>query len=366
MEDWAGALASAEEAVAAHPADGAIASDVALCHLKAGRAQEAVKAFEGAIELGDKSEGTRKLYGNALSMRATALTNEGELSAAEALLDAAIAIEATETRLFNRAFISHSAALKADEKAATAKFTKKALTDLRAVVRMNARHPTAHRLLGVLLLRVGDWPAARVALIAACDIDPQSTQELYNLGFVCLKLSEPSDAKGYFERALAIDPAMAEATEGLRVVAQQLGDKAAQRGGSAGGAAGTPMPPQPPPTSSSSSSSSSSGGGSSAAAAEAAAAPAPAPAPTAGAGADPAKYFCDASRSASEFDGFCGATHPLAMLTREPFPAGVERGIREAYLSAAEFKSAMGADKAAWYAQPKWKRDAKKKEQKLF
>jgi tetratricopeptide (TPR) repeat protein len=350
MEDWAGAQASAQEAVAAHPADGGCASDVAQCHLKAGRAQEAVKAFESAIGLGDKSEGTRKQYGNALSMHATALINGGELAAAEALLDAAIAIEATEARLFNRGFIAHSAALKADEKAATATFTKKALKDLHAVARMNAKHPTAHRLLGELLLRVGDYPAARVALIAACNIDPQSTQELYHLGIACLKLSAPNDAKGYFERALAIDPAMAEAKEGLRMVAQQL------RGGAAGGAAGMPPPPPPPPpppTSSSGGSTSSS----------AAAAPAPT-AGVAGAASDPAQYFCDLSTS--DFDGFCGVIHPLAMLTREPFPAGVERGIREAYLSAAEFKSAMGSDKAAWYAQPKWKRDAKKKELKLF
>ncbi len=193
MEDFAGALTSAQEAAAAHPADGAVASDVALCHLKAGRAQEAVAAFEAAQELGDKSEGTRRLYGNALSLRATALTNEGETSAAEALLDAAIAIEPTETRLFNRAFISHTAALKADEKTATSKFIKKALGDLRAVLRMNKAHPTAHRLLGVLLVRVGDWDAARVALISAIATDPSSTQDLYNLGFVCLKLNNPKE-----------------------------------------------------------------------------------------------------------------------------------------------------------------------------
>ena len=70
--------------------------------------------------------------------------------------------------------------------------------------------------------------------------------------------------------------------------------------------------------------------------------------------------------STTAFDGFGGALHALALLQKEPFPAGVERGHREAYLSAAEFKATLGADKAAWYGQPKWKRDARKKEAKLF
>jgi hypothetical protein len=84
----------------------------------------------------------------------------------------------------------------------------------------------------------------------------------------------------------------------------------------------------------------------------------------AGAAADPAKVFLDPATTA--LDGFNGAVHPLLMLQREPYPAGVERGHREAYLSAAEFKQVMGASKAEFYAQPKWKRDAKKKDNKLF
>jgi tetratricopeptide (TPR) repeat protein len=352
LEDFAAASAAAAEAAAAHPADGAVAADVALCHLKAGRAQEAVAAFEAAIELGDRSEGTRKLYGNALSQRATALTNEGELSAAEALLDAAIAIEATETRLFNRAFISHTAAVKADEAAASGKYTKKALGDLRAVLRLNAAHPTAHRLLGVLLVRVQDWDAARVALTAAVKIDPRSTQDLYNLGFVNLKLGAPGEAKGCFERALAIDPAMAEAAAGLREASGKAEVRAVLSGGSGGGAAAAAPPPPPPPPPPPA-----------APAPAAPAAPAPA-APAPSSGLDPAKYFLDPATTG--LDGFNGAVHALPMLQREPFPAGVERGHREAYLSAAEFQKVMGASKPEFYAQPKWKRDAKKKDNKLF
>jgi tetratricopeptide (TPR) repeat protein len=332
LEDVAGALTSAEAGAALLPGQGTLRADVALCQLRSGRAQEAVASCEAAMELGDKSEATRRLYGNALSSRASDLSNEGQLGAAEALLDAAIAIEPSESRLFNRALLCHTAALQADEKDSGAKHTKKALTDLRAVVSLNKAHPKAHGLMGILLLRAGkwEWSSARAALATACSINPTDTQDLFNLGFVSLKLSLPAEAKELFERALALKPDMAEAAEGLREAMEQL------QGGK--GSAAAPSP---------------SGGGSGS----------PPPAESAS---DPAKYFTDPSRSAADFEGYCGAVHPLLLLQREPYPAGVERGSREAYLSAQEFKGVFGADKAAWYAQPKWKRDGKKKDSKLF
>ncbi len=48
------------------------------------------------------------------------------------------------------------------------------------------------------------------------------------------------------------------------------------------------------------------------------------------------------------------------------FPAGVDPSKKEEYLSNSEFVTLFGVDKATFAGQPKWKRDAKKKELGLF
>ena len=61
------------------------------------------------------------------------------------------------------------------------------------------------------------------------------------------------------------------------------------------------------------------------------------------------------------------AVHPYEKLKAPgPYPEGVVHGEREAYLSDDEFKSLFGMDKTAFAAQPKWKRDSKKKSLSLF
>ena len=56
----------------------------------------------------------------------------------------------------------------------------------------------------------------------------------------------------------------------------------------------------------------------------------------------------------------------LAELQAPPFPAGVNVAQRELYLSDAEFESTMECTRAAFAQLPKWKRDNKKRQAKLF
>jgi hypothetical protein len=61
------------------------------------------------------------------------------------------------------------------------------------------------------------------------------------------------------------------------------------------------------------------------------------------------------------------ATGPISYETlKGVFPPSVDPANKEEYLSDAEFSKLFGVDKAAFKAQPKWKRDAKKKELGLF
>ncbi len=360
-EDFDAALASAEAAAAAAPADGPAAADVAFAHLKAGRAAAAVAAFEKARLLGDSSANTAKLYGSALSLRAAELDQAGNAEAAIAVYDAAIAIEATEARVYNRGLLLMRMAEVGGEKTATGKFTLRALADLRHAVRLNVAHPRAHAALGTLLSTVGDFAAAVVALKSALKHVQDDASIPYNLGFCQLQLSQFAEAKVAFEAALRVNPDLEEAKAGLKVVSTKEGDAALMKqgvgvfklgggGSGGGGGGGEPEPPSAPPKAS--------GGGGGGAPAPSEEAP-----PSAD---DPAPYFQSEGRAGGDFDGFQGVTAPLAALLKPPFPPGVNKGHREAYLSAAEFKATLGVEKPAFYAQPKWKRDAAKKKASLF
>ena len=51
---------------------------------------------------------------------------------------------------------------------------------------------------------------------------------------------------------------------------------------------------------------------------------------------------------------------------RDNCPSGVDRSLREHYLSDADFEALFGVDKATFFAQPKWKRTQAKKRHGLF
>ena len=369
QEDFAAALASAEAAISAAPADGAVAADAAFVHLRAGRGAAAVAGYEAARALGDATPATAKLYGSALSLRAGELEKGGDEPSAMALYDAAIAIEATESRVCNRGLIHMRMAQAAGEGKATDKHTARALADLHHAVRLNHAHPAAHAAMGTLLTNVGDYDAAIVALKSALKYTPRDVSVPYNLGFAQLKSGRVEEARASFKAALLVEPGMEAALRGLKEAEKQAAEVAKLTGGVAAlkhhhsegegeaeGGGGTPAPAH----------------FSMPAAAKAAPAAPPAPpAPPAAAAAepsadDPAPYFQSGERSSADFDGFQGILAPLAALVKAPFPEGVNKGNREAYLSATEFKAALGMDKPAFYAQPKWKRDAAKKKALLF
>ena len=60
-----------------------------------------------------------------------------------------------------------------------------------------------------------------------------------------------------------------------------------------------------------------------------------------------------------------GTTYPYEQLRDSP-PEGVDRSMREHYLSDADFEAVFGVDKATFFAQPKWKRTQQKKRHGLF
>ncbi len=57
---------------------------------------------------------------------------------------------------------------------------------------------------------------------------------------------------------------------------------------------------------------------------------------------------------------------PLDMLTKEPFPEGVDKSKREEYLSDADFQKVFKQTKEEFAKFPKWKQTELKKKAKLF
>ena len=353
-EDFHAAFSSAQEACTLHPDNGSLLADQAFCCMKLNKAQEAVIMYESARDLGDNTPETTKNYGQALSRRALELQNEGEFSAAEALYDASIKIEPTESRHFNRSQICSQAASKAGEKSSKDKFTKKALDDLRAVIRFNKSNADAHEQLGTLLMKVEEYDSAKVSLKSFLSLSPKSSSAWYNLGLALMRTNAPpQESVDCFEKCLQITPGLECALKALEVQKGKL--MLAQSSTSTKVVKSAPLAPAPPPTITALASSmpqastpSTSSG----------------PASNSKASVDPATYFTSGKVETQE--GFLGEILPQELLKTGLLPAVVDKAHKEAYLSSAEFQESFGCDKVAFYAQPKWKRDNSKKKLGLF
>ncbi|GJP46171.1 hypothetical protein CLOM_g5489 [Closterium sp. NIES-68] len=73
----------------------------------------------------------------------------------------------------------------------------------------------------------------------------------------------------------------------------------------------------------------------------------------------------DVSGAEAAVEGAVYALERLTVNSTDPAP-GIDTKKREAYLSDAEFHELFGCDKEAFYKQPKWKQDAKKRSLHLF
>lgn len=105
LERFDDAVAAATAAMAARPTETGPVTDRAFAYLKSKRLDEALADYDAAHALGDNTAETNRLHAIALSQRAVELDKAGDAAGAESLYDRAIAIEATEARIFNRAFL---------------------------------------------------------------------------------------------------------------------------------------------------------------------------------------------------------------------------------------------------------------------
>ena len=448
------AVECASRAVALQPAAPGPLCDRAFALLKARRLQEALGDYRRLIrELHDDSPETAHLYAVALSHRAVELDRaaggggggcggggvgggdggsggDGGAAAATAeqqqllllleeagrLYDEAIAIEPTDSRLFNRALLRMRQHRRPE-----------AIAGFREVLARTPANAAALGALGTLLLEAGAHEAEAAPLLArAHALRPGDAAVAFNLGYALLKVRSFDGAVRAFAAAHALDPCLASAAQALataqppprkgsvserfradvrapptELVPGEGAPATRSRALSLVAPGGAPSPPLPPAPLAA------------AASRTAAAAPPPPPSSAAGGAASmppPARWAAQdgttttmavavepsaqdgtgASASASggsgpappspsrhflalapgqSTGGYQGLVLSHAQLTSSPgsppLPP-IDVAHREAYLDAREFEALFGVDKVTFYKLPKWRRQQRKKDLSLF
>jgi tetratricopeptide (TPR) repeat protein len=207
LERFEEAIAAASAASAVRPEDPSPYSDRAFAELKLRRLDDALEHYEQALGLGDASPETRRLQAIALSQRAVELDKEGDLAKAEAYYNKAIDFEATESRLFNRAFLYMRTGR-----------TDEAIEGYKAVAAMSPANFQARAALGTLLLQREAFADAIPALKEAEELNPSAADITFNLGFAYLRENRVDEAEAQFKKALEADPTLENAKNGLEAV----------------------------------------------------------------------------------------------------------------------------------------------------
>ena len=268
------AVECASRAVALQPAAPGPLCDRAFALLKARRLQEALGDYRRLIrELHDDSPETAHLYAVALSHRAVELDRaaggggggcggggvgggdggsggDGGAAAATAeqqqllllleeagrLYDEAIAIEPTDSRLFNRALLRMRQHRRPE-----------AIAGFREVLARTPANAAALGALGTLLLEAGAHEAEAAPLLArAHALRPGDAAVAFNLGYALLKVRSFDGAVRAFAAAHALDPCLASAAQALATAqaaaaAATAAAAAAVDGGGDGGSGPLPL-----------------------------------------------------------------------------------------------------------------------------
>lgn len=400
LERFDEAAETATKAISLKSQDPGPYSDRAFAFLRLKKLEASIADYETAHKLGDRSAETQRLYAIALSQRAVELDKSGDFAVAEDYYTRAIDVEATESRVFNRAFLFMRAG-KTDD----------AIAGFKQVADMAPANFQARAALGTLLLQKESFEDAAASLSAAADMKPDQSDVVFNLGFAYLKLQKPDDAEAQFRKALELDPSMEQAQSGLQAAVVMKGQLSGERPKvklavdssvsiSLDGPSDASSPRAP-----------------SMAASSGSAAPkvlpftaarmpsgigktmSPAASPAASFGRknpnavflgngvpmpmqvvrDPIAEEAFAQRAAqerssspsqkyaAEAEGVEGTIYPYANLKAPgPYPDGIDLAHREAYLSTEEFIKVFGMSRTEFYNTPKWKRVQMRKSVGMF
>lgn len=324
------ALADARKAVALQPSDAKGYSALGFALVKTGDNAAAADAYGEAVARGDAN--AKQLLAISTSLVADSESKAGRHAAACALYVKALACAqpgSAPSMQYNYA-LTLLAAGQTDE----------ALVELRGVLDTKPDHGEAHNALGVALVGRGDYAAALPSLEKAAKCAPDKVERLYNLGVAKLELGDKEDAVRIFRRVLERKPDYAPAKDALKSLQPAAPTNTGPRV--------QPKPPPPPP-----------------------------------ARKDPSVHRRPPNvlrvqpgrpqppPSAAMSSSSSGTTQyvilPYDMLRAPgPYPDDVFVHEREMHLSDDDFLRLVGVTKVAFASQPKWKKDAKKRELKLF
>ncbi len=358
-QDFDTALNFCEAALQIAEDDVSLLTDKANVLLKLGRAEDAIPAYERVVKHESASPQVQQLYAIALSQVAVAADKAGDLSRAEELYSKAIAIDATSTRLFNRAFLFMRTE-RVDE----------AIDGFAAVLSADSTNIKARAALGTLLLQQQRFEEAvqHLRLASKGSKGEEFADVTYNLGFALLKLSRYQAAVQAFQSVLEADPENENAKNGLKAAQAQIAKPSSSQPSPAVSQAVQPEGPAVPQSAPVEANS-----------AESDIQSTPAAVAAASATSESIHSLAHAASAVPEQEPSRVAKAPalitaagdrpifaLADLQQKPFPEGVDASQREIYLSRDEFMSAFEMDIESFNKLPKWKRVTLKKKVGLF
>lgn len=176
----------------------------------AGNNTEAERYYREALKV-------RPDYGPALSNLFLLLNRTGKASAANKVVDDALASHGDRS----------GPHLAAAMRAYVARQPKKVKEEALAAIRIDERQVPAMRLMGWVFYEQKKYETARFAIENALALEPGNGLLHLDHGHTLLKLKEPDKAEEAFRKAAALRPELAEAQENFGVLALKSGNKPA-------------------------------------------------------------------------------------------------------------------------------------------
>jgi len=201
------AIAAAQKAIEVDPTTPVGYTDKAFALLKLKRYHEANEAYAAAVNVGDQSAETNRLYSIALSQEALDLEQAGQPHEALALLTRSLELFPAAPGFHNRGIILLQLSNLAE-----------AMASFRRAIEANPEYFESLSALGALSAQEGDLKPASEYLERALKIDPKSSETRFNLGVTRIKQGDVAGARQEWKTVLQHEPGEPNATAALAIL----------------------------------------------------------------------------------------------------------------------------------------------------
>ena len=192
-------------------------SDKAFALLKLRRFKESSEAYESAVQRGDDSAETKRLFSLVLSQYALEEEEAGDKTKALELIKRSCELVPNPQTFHNRGIILVSIGK-----------IPEAIECFQAAIKEEDSYFESHAALGVIFAQNEKLDDSCVHLEKACSLDPKSIETRYNLGVIRIKKGQVEQARKEWMTVLEIEPGEPHATEAIRILDAALAEAKAK------------------------------------------------------------------------------------------------------------------------------------------